>query len=118
MNWIIDKLNTLSFDIPDWVPSLGGKHFGFNIPQCQIPRLAKGAVIPPNKEFLAVLGDQTRGTNIETPEALLRQVVQEESGSQEINIVANGDMAQLIKLLRFKLQEEDKRVGSSLVVGG
>lgn len=32
-----------------------------------IPKLAKGAVIPANREFLAVLGDQTRGTNIETP---------------------------------------------------
>ncbi len=118
INWIVDGINKISFDVPSWVPVIGGKQFGFNISHASLPRLAQGAVIPPNKEFLAVLGDQTRGNNIETPEALLRQVVQEESGSQEINIVANGDMAQLIKLLRFKLQEEDKRVGSSLVVGG
>nr|DAH76940.1 MAG TPA: minor tail protein [Caudoviricetes sp.] len=38
-----------------------------NIPQLKIPRLATGAVIPPNREFLAVLGDQKSGTNIETP---------------------------------------------------
>ena len=41
-----------------------------NIPtmgKISIPRLAQGAVIPPNNEFLAVLGDQKRGTNIETP---------------------------------------------------
>lgn len=37
------------------------------IPKINIPRLAKGAVIPPNKEFMAVLGDQKQGTNIETP---------------------------------------------------
>ena len=37
------------------------------IPKVSIPRLAKGAVIPPNKEFMAVLGDQKQGTNIETP---------------------------------------------------
>jgi phage-related protein len=37
------------------------------IPEVNIPRLAKGAVIPPNKEFMAVLGDQKQGTNIETP---------------------------------------------------
>lgn len=47
----------------------------------QVPYLASGAVIPPRSEFLAVLGDQKHGNNIETPEALLRKVVREESGS-------------------------------------
>nr|DAQ55241.1 MAG TPA: minor tail protein [Caudoviricetes sp.] len=46
-----------------------------------IPYLAKGAVIPPRSEFLAVLGDQKQGNNIETPEALIRKIVREESGS-------------------------------------
>jgi hypothetical protein len=41
---------------------------GFEIPRSiTIPRLAKGAVIPPNREFMAILGDQKRGVNIETP---------------------------------------------------
>ena len=117
-NFIVDGLNKLSFDVPSWVPAIGGSHFGLNISHVSLPRLAKGAVIPPNQEFLAVLGDQTRGKNIETPESLLREIVQEESGTQEINIVAQGEMSQLIKLLKLKLQEEDKRVGSSLIVGG
>lgn len=51
------------------------------MPTVSIPRLAAGAVIPPNSEFLAVLGDQKSGNNIETPEALLRKIVREESGS-------------------------------------
>lgn len=70
INTVIGALNNLHFDIPDWVPLLGGKEFGFNIHklnEISIPRLATGAVIPPNKEFLAVLGDQKSGTNIETP---------------------------------------------------
>ena len=46
-----------------------------NLPR--IPALAEGAVIPANREFLAVLGDQTSGRNIEAPEALLRQMAQE-----------------------------------------
>lgn len=46
-----------------------------------IPYLAKGAVIPPRSEFLAVLGDQKQGNNIEAPEALIRKIVREESGS-------------------------------------
>ena len=45
----------------------------------QIPKLATGAVIPPNREFIAMLGDQKNGMNIETPESLLRKVVKEES---------------------------------------
>ena len=46
-----------------------------------VPALASGAVIPPNREFLAVLGDQKSGNNIETPEALLRKIVREEGGA-------------------------------------
>lgn len=70
VNAVIKALNSLSFDVPDWVPSLGGKKFGFNLKKvslARIPYLASGAVIPPNKEFMAVLGDQASGTNIETP---------------------------------------------------
>lgn len=53
-----------------------------NIPTIgKIPYLASGAVIPPNKEFLAVLGDQKSGNNIEAPESLIRRIVREESGA-------------------------------------
>lgn len=41
----------------------------------EIPALAKGAVIPANKKFLAVLGDQTRGTNVEAPLDTIQQAV-------------------------------------------
>ena len=40
-----------------------------------VPMLAKGAVIPPNREFLAVLGDQKRGTNIEAPTSEIEAAV-------------------------------------------
>lgn len=84
INYVIDAANNISFSIPDWVPGIGGKHFGIDINHVKlntIPRLASGAVIPPKSEFLAVLGDQNRGTNIETPEALLRKIIREELGS-------------------------------------
>ena len=91
INWIVGGLNKISFDVPWWlVPVVGGETFGFNIPEVKlgrvsIPRLAEGAVIPANKEFLAVLGDQKRGTNIEAPAELIKQMVREalaENGSQ------------------------------------
>nr|DAK87102.1 MAG TPA: minor tail protein [Caudoviricetes sp.] len=87
LNYLIRALNKLSFDIPSWVPALGGKHFGLNIKEItapKIPLLATGAVIPPNAPFTAILGDQRHGNNIETPEALLRQVVREESGGSAV----------------------------------
>ena len=43
VNKAIDAINGLSFDVPDWVPGIGGEVFGFNIPN--IPQLAKGGVL-------------------------------------------------------------------------
>lgn len=51
----------------------------------RVPALARGAVIPPNREFMAVLGDQTSGNNIEAPESLIRQIVREETQTSTSN---------------------------------
>ena len=77
-----------AFSFGPWeVPTpFGHKSIGFRatFPRVPtVPYLAKGAVIPPRSEFLAVLGDQKQGNNIETPEALLRKIVREESGGQQ-----------------------------------
>ena len=58
-----------------------------NFSSLSLPHLAAGAVIPPNREFTAVLGDQTSGYNIETPENLLREVVREESGTGAVLMI-------------------------------
>lgn len=82
-NWIAETLS-FSIDLPGWAQELTGySSFGISIPQWSIPNipyLASGAVIPPNKEFMAVLGDQSHGNNIEAPENLIRRIVREESG--------------------------------------
>lgn len=81
INKLIGAINKVSFDVPDWVPVIGGKTFGFSlreVSKVSLPRLATGAVIPPNNEFAAILGDQTSGMNIETPENLLREIFREE----------------------------------------
>ena len=54
----------------------------------KIPMLAQGGVIPANREFLAVLGDQKHGNNIEAPEGLIRKIVREESGSGTYTFIA------------------------------
>lgn len=109
INGFIKGINKIK--IPDWVPGVGGKGFSLK----ELPRLARGAVIPPNKEFLAVLGDQTSGTNIETPEGLLRQVVREETGS------SSTDKNTIIKVYigdeeiysRFEEYQDDKKFATN-----
>lgn len=78
VNSVIRVLNSLHFSIPRWVPALGGKSFGFNIGYLSAPRvpmLAQGAVLPPNQPFLAMVGDQKRGTNIEAPLETIQEAV-------------------------------------------
>lgn len=121
LNWIISKLNSISFDIPDWVPGVGGKTFGVNIPMIpdyKIPALAQGAVIPPNREFLAVLGDQRSGTNIETPLATMVQAFKQAlaesgySGSSEAVLVLDRDV--LGRVVYQLNKAEGNRIGVSL----
>ena len=61
----------------------------------EIPALASGSVIPPNRKFLAVLGDQKSGTNVEAPLSTIKQAVMEAmaQGSREpinVNLVVDG----------------------------
>ena len=75
-----------------------------------LPRLARGAVIPPNNEFMAVLGDQTSGNNIEAPEDLIRSIVAEELSANNAEIVA------LLRVIAAKKLSISKReVGSAAV---
>lgn len=124
INVVINALNSIKFDVPDWVPILGGKHFGINlspltapqIPKLSIPRLATGAVIPPNREFLAVLGDQSQGTNIEAPLETIKQAFREalaESGGsgRQMNVVLQVGRRELARTVVELSREEQQRVG-------
>lgn len=97
LNWLITKINSIRLKVPDWVPGVGGKGWSPHIGQMSsitLPRLATGAVIPPNKEFLAVLGDQKSGTNIETPLATMVEAFKQamaESGGGATTVVIQLD---------------------------
>lgn len=77
----------------------------------QVPALARGAVIPANREFLAVLGDQKRGTNIEAPVDLIRQIFREESGNSGGDIVIRftGELAQLARVLTPEITRQQRQ---------
>lgn len=124
INWIVDGLNKISFDIPDW---LGGGHFGINLPRANlgrvsIPRLAQGAVIPPNREFLAVLGDQKQGTNIEAP---LQTIVDafnialsQNGGANRGNteVILEIDGREFGRAVVEQGNRENRRIGTRLVI--
>lgn len=86
----------------------------------KIPRLATGAVIPPNSEFLAVLGDQKSGRNIEAPEGLLRQIIAEQLGSMQadVRVTFEGSLGALVRELKPHIDAENVRVGGSLIRSG
>lgn len=111
LNWLIKQMNKISFDVPSWVPFVGGKSIGVNIDYISenvLPHLAKGAVIPANDEFLAVLGDQTHGNNIEAPEGLIRKIVREESGgSGEVHVTIVLDSVTGKKLFETVVRENN-----------
>lgn len=120
INTVIKALNNLSFDVPDWVPVLGGKKFGFDLKTIkapQIPKLATGAVIPPNREFLAVLGDQKRGTNIEAPLDTIVEAFQrvQNNGVNDVNIKFSGNEGQLLRYLFNGLEVTKSKRGLAFV---
>lgn len=125
INWIVDGLNKISFDIPDW---LGGGSFGINLPRAnfgrvKIPRLAQGAVIPPNREFLAVLGDQKQGTNIETPLATMIEAFQMALDSRggynggNTEVILEIDGREFGRAVVEQGNRENRRIGTRLVIG-
>lgn len=86
-----------------WIKSL-------SIPQ--IPKLAKGGVIPPNKSFLAVLGDQKRGTNVEAPLETIQQAVADVMGSNNAEMMRGFAMV-VDAINRKNLVIGDKEIGKA-----
>jgi hypothetical protein len=83
-----------------------------------MPQMATGGVIPPNAQFAAILGDQRSGRNLEAPEALIRQIVREESGGQNVHISFEGTLGELVRQLKPVIDQEDRRIGRSLIEVG
>lgn len=123
INLLISALNKIHFEVPDWVPLVGGKSFGINITpvsRVSLPRLASGAVIPPNREFMAVLGDQKSGTNIETPLATMVQAFKQAmnepggAGGRQMTVILQLDRRELGRAIYQLNNEETQRVGVRL----
>ena len=118
-NALASKINSFGFNLPN---ILGGGRVSFNVPKLSIPKLAQGAVIPPNREFLAVLGDQKHGTNIEAPLDTIKQAVAEVlaqvnvgggySGRIEVPVIVDG------REIARAVREAENNMGTQTVFGG
>lgn len=120
INWILSGIGKLVNGITGLLNKIPGIDIDpVDWGHVQLPRLASGAVIPPNREFLAVLGDQTSGTNIETPLATMVQAFKQalaESGGGGSNrpIYLMLDGRELGRAVLEVGDQESVRVGVSL----
>lgn len=115
LNWLISKANSLA-------DTVGIGSFIPEIPKLKLPRipyLAQGAVIPPNREFLAVLGDQKNGTNIETPLSTMVEAFR--TAMRDMNMSGGQSEAYLMvdnevlgKIIYKLYNKESHRVGVKL----
>ncbi|MCI8469365.1 MAG: hypothetical protein HFJ75_07785 [Eggerthellaceae bacterium] len=98
-----------------------GIEWSWSVRMPQLPYLAQGAVIPPNRKFAAVLGDQKSGYNLEAPEGLIRQIVREEAGmggQDMVNAVQQGMALALMQMLPILKEDQGGDVVLSLNIDG
>lgn len=108
---VAKAINAISFDIPDWIPKIGGKSFGFDIqlgPPPKIPMLAKGGLIPPRKPRPVIVGDNMHEDEIVSPVSTMKEAFRDvlseldelgafgrDTGNDELILL----MKQLVKLM-------------------
>ncbi len=88
INWLIQQLNKISFTVPDWVPLIGGKGFGINIPEVVMPSFQHGGIIP---EPTLLYGLKSRRPYAIAGEAGPERVVPSGGGYQTANIIIQLD---------------------------
>lgn len=126
INAAINALKAMAFTAPDWVPVIGGQSVAPfaglpTISEINIPRLATGAVIPPNKEFMAVLGDQKSGTNIEAPLDTIIQAMRTALGGMQMqnanqNVTLEIDGTVLARMEVPYMMNELNRLGYNVSI--
>ena len=121
INKIIDAMNGLSFDIPDWVPEFGGKTFGFNIPKLStvsLPRLATGGIT--TGATLAQIGEAGREAvlplenNTGWMNDLAAMLTEKMSGANGGTVVLEIDGAEFGRVALPFINNEQTRLGVSM----
>lgn len=124
INKVIDGINSLgSFKVPDWVPEIGGKSFGINIPK--LPHLAKGGIT--NGPMMAVIGDNLGGEEVVSPLDDLQDIMASVVGNavmqamqlgggnnnRPVNLIIDG--ATIARAIGPYLDKENNRIGGTMI---
>lgn len=123
LRWILEKIGIFETSVPedspfynmfdaDWaLKNWKCVNEEVSFPRIPIPALAQGAVLPPNKPFYAMLGDQKNGTNLEAPASLIEDIMRGVLSEQQwnFNVNANGSLGALIRLLKLQFTRENDR---------
>ena len=108
---------SINWNVPDWVPAIGGKSVGFNIKQISkvaIPRLAEGGWVAANNPQLVMVGDNRREGEIIAPESKITEAVEKAKNIANdiklmIEVVVNyPDGRKIIKQINQAQLEEGK----------
>lgn len=120
LNKLIERINSFGFNLPD---VLGGGHVGFNISKITPPQLAQGTVVPPNRKFLAMLGDNTKEHEIVSPVSTMKQAFTEAMiemggnfGGGNTEVVLEIDGREFGRAVVEQGNRENRRIGTRLVI--
>ena len=117
LNSMINAMNKLSWDIPDWVPKIGGNKFGISIPtigSVSIPHLANGGIT--TGSTLANIGEAGREAvlplenNLSYMKPFAEMIADEMKGVQTVRIVA--DEGKIFKIVREEANSYYRRTGT------
>ena len=125
VNWLISQMNKVKFDVPSWVPGIGGKSMGIKIPSIsstKLPRLATGSVVPPNREFMAILGDNKTETEVVSPLSTMKQALIEAlqesgaSGGGTVTVVVNLDGKEVARNQVKHINDMTRKAGKPVLL--
>lgn len=110
MNTMINGLNDLSFDVPDWVPGMGGKTFGLDIPN--IPMLADGGIT--TGPTLAMIGEGTEQEAV-LPLSKLEQLINTSGAPgitiEQMNVREEQDITRIARELYSLINSRGRGLG-------
>lgn len=113
LNVLVRGINKLSFDVPSWVPGIGGKSLGFSIPlipQVKIPRLAQGGIV--SQPTLAMVGDNRQSAEAIAPLHELYSMIKQAVADGGTGLTANEIYTAMLNALN------DSKFGSQIRLEG
>ena len=120
VNKLIEGLNKIKIDVPSWVPGVGGKSMGINIPK--IPPLAQGGIVGANSPMLAVVGDnRTQKEAIAPVDDLMTMIssavlaAMNTQGNRTGDIVLNIDGVSFARVTNPYQAKEATRIGANMI---